>query len=263
MNSSNIEQLTSQILRKQSLWLFLDYDGTLAEFASTPETIDPNPYIADLLQRLASKTGVRLAIVSGRRLRDVQALIPVSGIYLAGTYGVELESPDEKLIQRVKLEAIRPTLEVVKAKWTGIIEGEEGFHLEDKDWALALHARYSKDADAQRVLALAREVVERELPEEQFRILGGHKFLEAAPLLAHKGATVSYLLDNYPIPDAQLLYIGDDDKDEEAFEIIIERGGIAIKVINKPQISRPTRASYTLDSPSAVNAWLETVLAKL
>jgi trehalose-phosphatase len=256
---SNPEELISQVLRKQHLWLFLDYDGTLADFAPTPETINPDPQINALLTRLASKPDVRVTIISGRRLRDVQALIPVSGLYLAGTYGIELLTSEGELIQRVKLETIRPFLETVKPRWAEIIKGETGFYVEDKDWALALHAKFSQDFVAKRVLSLAREVVERELDEEQFRILGGHKFLEIAPLLAHKGKTVSYLLKHYPLPKAQLVYIGDDDKDEEAFDVIQTYQGLAIKVVNETQPAQPTRANYTLSSPAAVNAWLETL----
>ncbi|MFZ5856920.1 MAG: trehalose-phosphatase [Chloroflexota bacterium] len=263
MNVTDLNELTRQALSKRFLWLFLDYDGTLSDFTPTPEMVDPDQQICDLLSRLSSQPGIRLAVISGRRLHDIQALLPVKGIYLAGTYGIELLMPDGTLIQRVELDAIQPFLENVKPKWMEIIAGEQGFYLEDKNWALALHAKLGSDEDARRVLTLAREIVERELPEEQFRILGGHKFLEAAPLLAHKGRTVSYLLEKYPLPNPQMLYIGDDDKDEEAFEIINTHGGIAIKVISEAQSSQPTRAQYTLESPAAVHAWLETLLTKL
>lgn len=257
MKISNPEELFRQGLPKKPIWLFLDYDGTLADFAPTPETINPDPQINALLTRLVSKPAVRVAILSGRRLRDVQTLILVPGLYLAGTYGIELLTPKGELIQRVKLETIRPFLELVKPRWAEIIKGETGFYIEDKDWALALHAKFSEDSAAERVLALAREVVKQELAEEQIRILGGHKFLEIAPLLAHKGKSVSYLLKHYPLPEAQLVYIGDDDKDEEAFDVIQGNQGFAIRVMNETQTAQPTRANYTLSSPAEVNTWLE------
>lgn len=263
MINSELEEVRGRVVKNRALWLFLDYDGTLAEFAPTPETIEPNPQIAGILKRLASNSELHVAIISGRRLHDVQALIPVAGIHLAGTYGVEMITAEGTLIQRVDRGTIRPLLEKVKPKWAAIVKDKAGFYIEDKDWALALHARFSADEDAEDVLAMAREVVERELPEEHFRILGGHKFLEAAPLLAHKGSTVEYMLENFPLPEAQLIYIGDDDKDEEAFEIILEHGGTAIKVVNHTHASQPTRANFTLESPAAVHLWLESLLEKL
>jgi trehalose-phosphatase len=257
LKAPNPEALIRHALHKQHLWLFLDYDGTLVDFAPTPETINPAPQINALLTRLVSKPAVRVSILSGRRLRDIQSLIPVSGLYLAGTYGIELLTPEGELIQRVKLETIRPFLEMVKPRWAEIIKGETGFYIEDKDWALALHAKFSEDSVAERVLALAREVVKQELAEEQIRILGGHKFLEIAPPLAHKGKSVSYLLQHYPLPKALLVYIGDDDKDEEAFDVIQANQGLAIRVMNETQPAQPTRANYTLSSPAEVNTWLE------
>jgi len=250
-------KLTALALQKAFLWLFLDYDGTLAEFTPNPETIESNPKIVSLLKHLTSRPHLRLTLISGRCLRDLRSLAPVPGVHLAGTYGVELLISGSGAIQRVDHDVIRPLLDMTKLKWVALIDGKSGFYIEDKGLSLALHAHFSMDEEALQVLLLARKVVERELPKEYFRILGGHKFLEAAPLLAHKGKTVEFLLRNFPLPDAQLIYIGDDDKDEEAFETIIEHGGIAIKVINNAQIPHPTCANFTLESPSEVLFWLE------
>jgi trehalose 6-phosphate phosphatase len=90
-------------------------------------------------------------------------------------------------------------------------------------------------------------------------VLGGHKFLEIAPLLAHKGRTVEYLLGRYAWPGASLLYLGDDDKDEEAFGVIKARGGVAVVVAPEP---RETRADCRLEAPRAARRWLETLLKK-
>jgi trehalose-phosphatase len=84
--------------------------------------------------------------------------------------------------------------------------------------------------------------------------LGGHKFLEVGPKLAHKGNTVAYLLDRYSWPDALPVYLGDDDKDEEAFGVIKERGGIAVLVAATP---RETQADHRLLSPRAARQWLK------
>jgi len=260
---TKMNELIDRALIKRSLWLFLDYDGTLSDFAPTPEMINPDQKICDLLRRLSSQSYIRLAVISGRSLSDMQSLIPITGVCLAGTYGIEFLATDGTLIRRAELGAIRPFLEILKPKWMNIISDEQGFFLEDKAWALALHAKLSRDDDARRILTQAREIVERELPQEQFRILGGYKFLEVAPLLAHKGRTVSYLIKKYPLPDSQMLYFGGHDTDEEAFEIVNTHGGITIKVISESQSSQPTRAQYTLESPAAVHAWLEALLIKI
>jgi RNA polymerase sigma-70 factor (ECF subfamily) len=69
---------------------------------------------------------------------------------------------------------------------------------------------------------------------------------------------VGYLLDRYAWPGALPLYLGDDDKDEEAFGVIKARGGIAILVAAR---RRKTDADCRLESPQTVRRWLETLPA--
>jgi trehalose 6-phosphate phosphatase len=258
-----ISQLTDRLVEAQRVWLFLDYDGTLAGFAPTPDHIHPDLDLITLLGRLAHQPVLRLAVISGRRLDHIQQLVPVRGILLAGTYGVELQTPDGDLVERVPYDAIRPALDMLKAQWEDLLVGHEGFYLEDKGWALALHARLADDKESEDVLAAARRLAEKAIEGEtqlQYRLLGGHKFLELGPLLAHKGRTVDYLLEQYSWPGAQLVYVGDDDKDEEAFTVIQDQGGVAVVVASE---SRPTEADYRLSSPQATREWLNMLAERL
>ena len=250
------EQVNERLAQAERLWLFLDYDGTLADFAPTPEYVNPDPELIELLRRLARHPRIRIAVISGRRLSHVQALLPVPDIFLAGTYGIELQTPEGERINRVEYEAIRPALDALKPRWLQIIFDREGFFLEDKYWALALHARVADDDEAEKVLTTARSMATSAARLGPFRLLEGHKFLEIGPTLAHKGQTVYYLLDRYYWPGALPVYLGDDDKDEEAFGVIKARGGIAILIAPEP---RKTRADCRLESPHAARHWLETL----
>jgi trehalose 6-phosphate phosphatase len=197
-------------------------------------------------------------------LSQVEELVPVEGTLLAGTYGVELRLPDGERVDRVAYDEIRPVLEEIKPRWERLIADRDGFFLEDKGWALAIHARFAADDEAEGVLDEARRVATALAGEtthpDPFRILGGHKFLEVGPALAHKGKTVDYLLERYPWPDAVPLYLGDDDKDEEAFGVIHARDGIAIKVC---ETLCATKADARLPSPTDVRRWLATLLRSL
>lgn len=86
--SLNLTSVNTQIAKANQVWLFLDYDGTLADFAPTPDHVEPNPEIALLLTRLNDHPRIRVTVISGRRLSHIQKLIPVPGILLAGTYGI-------------------------------------------------------------------------------------------------------------------------------------------------------------------------------
>ena len=252
------EQINECLAQAERLWLFLDYDGTLADFAPTPEHVNPDPELIGLLTRLARHPRIRMALISGRRLSHVEALGPVSGVFLAGTYGIELRTSEGERISRVKHEAIRPMLDALKPRWVRLIADREGFFLEDKGWALALHARFADDDEAEEMLVAARRMATGAARSGPLRLLGGHKFLEIGPRLAHKGQTVDYLLDRYPWPEALPVYLGDDDKDEEAFGVIKALGGVAIVVAQEP---RSTQADCRLESAQAARHWLERLLA--
>ena len=81
-SAAELTQWTRQALR---LWLFLDYDGTLADFAPTPDNPVPDRHVVELLGGLSSDEHKRVAVISGRKLVDVQVLLPISGLFLGGT----------------------------------------------------------------------------------------------------------------------------------------------------------------------------------
>ncbi len=245
--------LIDRLRRAPRVWLFLDYDGTLADFAPTPDDVLPDPQLIALLRRLSRRPRLRIAVISGRKLEHVRKLLPLEGVLLGGTYGIELLTPQGELLERADYGSIRPALDALKPQWEALIRGQTGFYLEDKGWTLALHARYAEDGPAGDVLSAARRAAERGIDERLFRILGGHKFLEVGPMAANKARTVAYLLEAFPWPGALPVYLGDDDKDEEAFGAVHAGGGVAIRVGAAPETSR---ADWRLDSPAAVRDWL-------
>lgn len=250
------QEVKVRIREAERLQLFLDYDGTLADFAPTPDHVEPQPEVVALLTELARHPHIRVIVISGRRLDHVAALLPVPEVLLAGTYGIELLLPDGERVNRVAYEDVRPVLEAIKPRWEELIAPREGFFLEDKGWALAIHGRYAADDAAEEVLEAAERIAGDVASSDLFRILGGHKFLEIGPALAHKGKTVDTLLHRYPWPQALPVYVGDDDKDEEAFSTIHAHGGLAIKVCEQPC---DTEADGQLASPQDTRRWLRSI----
>jgi trehalose-phosphatase len=250
-------ELNAWISEAERLWLFLDYDGTLVEFTRTPDIIAPDVKVIDLVRQLAEKSRLRLTIVSGRRLQDIQTLLPVEGIYIAATYGIEVQTPDGERIQREDYGLIRPYLDRLKPAWKDIIDGRKGYFLEDKGWALALHARFAPDKEATQVISTIQQTLDQELITDEFRLIKHNKFLEISSAMAHKGKTVSFLLNSFPLPNARLVYIGDDDNDAEAFETIHSFGGAAISVAQYFGYIRSSGGDYVMKSPKAVRKWLE------
>lgn len=240
------------------LWLFLDYDGTLADFAPTPDIVLPDAGLIELIARLAKYPDVlRVVIMSGRRFSHIQALLPVPGILTAGSYGIEFRTWQGELVRLLDFDTARPFLDQMKNAWLEIIQDQPGFYLEDKGYSLAIHARFADARAAENTLPEARRLARKYIHPDTFRILEGDRFVEVAPLIADKGQSVSMLLHRFPWPGADIVYVGDDDKDEEAFKVISISQGIAILVAKEP---RDTLAQYRLETPQAVRGWLRTLV---
>ena len=251
------QQMADRLIAAGRVWLFLDYDGTLAEFAPTPDHVTIRCDVIELVTRLAQLEAIRVAVISGRRLSQIQALLPVPRVLLAGTYGVEVQLPNGERYERIALDQVRPTLDQIKPRWRQLVTGRQGYFLEDKGWSLALHARFAEAAEADDVLSRACLQALELLAPDRFRLLSGQHFLEIAPLHINKGVTVDYILDRFAWPGALPVFIGDDDKDEEAFAAIKARRGLALVVAAQP---RPTLADCRLDSPASVRRWLSEIV---
>lgn len=249
--------LVTKIKKAPRLTLFLDYDGTLADFAKTPDDIHPDKKLIDLLQTLIDNPRIEPAIISGRRLGHIQQLIPLSGLWLAGTYGIELQAPDGSLINRADYQQVRPGIEQLKPRWETVIGNHHGFYIEDKGWSLALHGKDADQANAAAAFTAAKEYAQQVVRNTVgLKVLGGERFLEVAPDAANKALAVEFLCEKIAPHQSLIVYIGDDDKDEAAFGVIIEKQGIPIKVQKEPCT---TSAPLRLKSPKDVRKFLLTL----
>jgi trehalose 6-phosphate phosphatase len=245
--------LRQRISSSRRIGLFLDYDGTLAGFAPTPADVLPDDELIALLARLARHPRLQVAVVSGRSLEQIRRLAPVEGIHLGGNYGIEMQSGNGKLIERADFDQVRPPLETLKPKWEALAASAPGFYLEDKGWALAMHARFATHQAALEVLTRAHQAAMETASRPGYRFREGDRFLEVCLEIADKGQTVAYMLDHLMPPETLPLYLGDDDKDESAFSVIHQRGGIAILVGSRlPE----TQADWRLANPQETRAWL-------
>ena len=59
----------------QDTALFLDFDGTLVELAARPEAVVIPPALTSTLAALYGQLGGALALVSGRRLSDLDSFL--------------------------------------------------------------------------------------------------------------------------------------------------------------------------------------------
>ncbi len=235
----------------RQLALFLDLDGTLVPIASRPELVHADAALRALLARLQRSLDGALAVVSGRSIAGIDAVLAPLRLPAAGLHGLEMR-PDGHTVERLRTPeppaASRERLAQFAASHPGLL-------LEDKGPCLALHFRGAPElADAAEV-AIAGELA-RLGPD--FVLQRGKMVLELKPAGATKGTAVERLAARRPWAGRRPVYIGDDATDESGFEAANRLGGDSIRV-GPPD--HPSKARWCLPDETAVRAWLEQLLA--
>jgi trehalose 6-phosphate phosphatase len=239
------------------LTLFLDYDGTLVPIAPTPAEAIPDRQLIALLKRLGGVHSIRTIILSGRPLEDLRRMLPVGGLILGGLYGLEMQIGDQTIFRESGREGHRHSLVQVRDRWSKLAAGLNGFLIEDKGQAVALHARWADARQARRVLAAARGVATDLVGVDSFCLLDGDRYLEVAPRNADKGATADWLLNQFPTERDIPIAFGDDNKDESAFGVVQRRGGFAIGVGHRYPLPH---VDLRLESPDVTRSWLRSLI---
>ena len=70
--------------------LFLDLDGTLIDIAPTPDRVQIPPDLVSLLGQLSAGLKGALAIVTGRRVVEINQFLDPLRLAMAGVHGAEL-----------------------------------------------------------------------------------------------------------------------------------------------------------------------------
>ncbi|MDO8662511.1 MAG: trehalose-phosphatase [Candidatus Omnitrophota bacterium] len=229
-------------LKNKPLFIFLDFDGTLAPIADTPAKAAMPEETRRILKSLSKKTSCKVAVISGRSLEDVKSkFCGLSGIIYSGNHGLEIEGPKIKfspLVSSGYLMAIKTIKGILRKKIAAI----KGALLEDKRFSLSLHYRLVDDKQVPLLKRIFHETVIRYLTGARIRIEKGKKVLEVRlPLEWDKGKVVLWLLSRQKFvkygSEVLPIYIGDDLTDEDAFKVL-RRAGITIFV------GRPDDSSY-------------------
>ncbi|MGD2019625.1 MAG: trehalose-phosphatase [Thiohalocapsa sp.] len=235
--------------------LFLDYDGTLTPIVERPEDALLSPDMRAALR--AAAEAMPLAIISGRDLDDVQALVDLPKITYAGSHGFDIRGPDIALEQPDGVDALddlAQAAETLQARLAHI----PGAQVERKRFAVAVHYRRVATELASQVEDAVAAVAER---STRLRRTGGKKIYELRPDIDwDKGRAVTWLIGELGLdgPDVLPIYIGDDETDEDAFRALAGRGGIGLLVADGEQASA---AAWRLSDPDAVGELLRALTA--
>lgn len=237
IHPSNLPLLTSDSA------LFLDFDGTLVELAAQPEAVQIPPDLTATLAALSRQLQGALALVSGRRLLDLDEFLAPLQLPIAGEHGALRRNADGFLLSAPAVD-FQHVLDAAEK----LLRRHPGLKLERKTLALSVHYRHAPEMEA-----LCRQMLAQAVAlSPGLDMMQGKSVFDVKPASANKGAAIAAFMAEAPFAGRVPLFAGDDVTDEAGFEQVQRMGGHAIKVGSGPSVSRHRCAGV-----AELAAWLK------
>ncbi len=253
----HINYVFKKIVDYKHLFLFLDYDGTLAPFHDVPSRAKPLPGIINKIENLANNHNVSTTIISGRNINDLNKMINLSGLNYAGNHGLEINFKDgisfNWLTEKSNFDykQFNNLKETIKKS----ISDNKTYHFEDKGAGFSIHFSNKKPE--------IKKYLKQQITNSCLEIICGRNIIEVRPKGWDKGKAVNFIIERIKeqsnIENYVTIYLGDDSTDEDAFQTITD--GITIYVKNDAALK--TDADYYLYNPEEVQKFLQKLMNKL
>ena len=233
--------------------LFLDFDGTLIEFAETPMGVVVNQQTRQLLASLTAATEGACAIITGRELASLDTLLTPLELPASGIHGLERRDVTGKRCD----PGIDTSdeLELAREHIRDIAQLDQRVLVEDKRVSLTVHFRRCPELGAE--IAAAMSVLSEEL-STAWQVEPGQLMYEVRSTAHNKGTAIAAFMQENPFRGRQPVYFGDDKTDEDGFRTVNAMDGITVKVGE-----HESEAGFRLPDVDAVNACLQAALEEL
>lgn len=249
---------------QQGYCLFLDIDGTLADFTLNPkDSVIPTSTLT-LLQKIQTH-GVKIAAVTGRSLAEARQMLSPLTLPIAATHGLEIafdDSSDHNGTNVVSVNIIE--LAVITESIIQSCIPFDDFIVENKPYSVALHFRKNPAlADVAYTI-----MVETLKSHDNWTLKSGKYVWEVVPKGANKGSAILALLKKVQSNKSVFpIFIGDDITDEAGFMAVQgesksqEDDSQLIKGMGIKVGSEPTHANYYVHDTHEVTVLLDSFLS--
>jgi len=236
-------------LLSETAALYLDFDGTLADIALHPDQVVVREPLPSLLLALRERLAGAVAVVTGRPLAAVDALLAPAQLAGAGLHGAELRLPGGSTARSAHPEGIDALVSRLRERFGG----DSRLVIEDKGAGAALHFRAAPEREAECIAAMRALAAAPEL-----EVLVGHRVVEVRRRGTSKGGALLQLSAHEPFSGRRPVFVGDDVTDEDGFAAAERLGGYGVKVGGGQ-----TCARHRIGAVREVHEWLSASLAAL
>jgi len=232
------------VLPASQICLFLDFDGTLVEFAPAPDGVHVEPELFATLRALHVALHGAIALVSGRPLADIDERLKPLRLPSAGLHGLERRDAAGRVHRAPTSDH---ALEPARLALREFVAGRSDLRLEDKGAALAVHYRGAPGARALVQSVLARLSAPL---SPGFEVLEGDMVVEIKPARYDKASAVEEFMGEAPFMGRVPVFVGDDITDYDGFSAVRRFDGLSVAVGDR------VSAQWYLPDPRAARAWL-------
>jgi len=199
---------------QQRYCLFLDIDGTLADFTLNPKDSFIPATTLTLLQNIQNY-GVKIAAVTGRSLAEAKQMLAPLRLPIAATHGLEIDFEDNESNNNMSVSSFDSAeLTAIKQALIRSCLRYDDFIIEDKPYSVALHYRQNP-ALADIAYRIITTIVKN---HGDWIVKQGKYVWEIAPKSADKGSAILTLLKKFQANNRLCpIFIGDDITDETGF----------------------------------------------
>jgi len=219
LSSEEKEMLREDFKHAKRRAIFLDYDGTLTNFVSSPEPgkAAPSRSLKKLLQELAALPNTELCIISGRTREALERWFGKMPITLVAEHGSWVKQNGEWAQGLFSFQEHKRILRPIMEHYA---ERTPGARIEEKNFALVWHYRNVPPELAYARNSSLRHELSSVLSGSEVGVFSGNKVIEVKPRAIRKSTIIGELLDSNPADF--VLCAGDDYTDEDMFEAVDE-----------------------------------------
>jgi trehalose 6-phosphate synthase/phosphatase len=197
--------------------LILDYDGTLAPYASLPAHAAPDADLIGLLERLSKDPANCTALISGRRSEEMERWFGrIEKLGLGAEHGAKLRLPGQHEWNTLRPEQSNEWKDTVRPVLEHFVDRTPGSFIEEKEYSLVWHYRMSEPEFREWLAGELVALLEGMLAQTELRAYRGRKTVEVKPTWANKGALVERFISLCTDSDFRFA-VGDDRTDEDIF----------------------------------------------
>jgi trehalose-phosphatase len=242
-------------LRSSPQWLLgLDFDGTLAPIVEDPAEARLDPRLVPMLLTLSTRPNVLTVIMSGRERADVETRVGLPALVYAGNHGLDIQGNSINFLEPNAV-ASQTVLDAMAAVMAVRLREIQGAIVEHKGLTLSVHYRMVDEAAHEEVRHHVHNVLAS--TDHPFVLTTGKRVFEIRPRTYWNKGTAMTLIRKQLCPNSEVLYLGDDLTDEDAFRAFPK--GITIRV----GASDETAAAFFLDTQADVFDFLKWFVSRV